>query len=119
MKLVSQTALTQHALALLVRSFGVRVIKPSPVLKACSPLLEHKDKSVRDGAKELAVRAAFACPHSRLAVLIVTLMSLLLQVELTRWLGAAAVKRDFTDKMRDAQKKEVSAARAMHATGVA
>ena len=29
------------------------------------------------------------------------------QVELTRWLGAAAVKRDFTDKMRDAQKKEV------------
>jgi len=38
------------------RSFGVRVIKPSPVLKACSPLLDHKDKSVRDGAKELAVR---------------------------------------------------------------
>lgn len=38
-----------------VRSFGVRVIKPSPVLKACSPLLDHKDKSVRDGAKELAV----------------------------------------------------------------
>jgi len=32
-----------------------------------------------------------------------------LQVELTRWLGAAAVKRDFTDKMRDAQKKEVRA----------
>jgi hypothetical protein len=28
-------------------------------------------------------------------------------VELTRWLGAAAVKRDLTDKMRDAQKKEV------------
>ena len=39
------------------RSFGVRVIKPSPVLKACSPLLDHKDKSVRDGAKELAVSA--------------------------------------------------------------
>jgi hypothetical protein len=35
------------------------------------------------------------------------------QVELTRWLGAAAVKRDFTDKMRDAQKKEVSTAHAM------
>ncbi len=28
-------------------------------------------------------------------------------MELTRWLGAAAVKRDLTDKMRDAQKKEV------------
>ena len=38
-----------------LRSFGVRVVKPSPVLKACSPLLDHKDKSVRDGAKELAV----------------------------------------------------------------
>jgi hypothetical protein len=31
------------------------------------------------------------------------------QVELTRWLGAAAVKRDLTDKMRDAQKKEARA----------
>ena len=31
-------------------------------------------------------------------------------MELTRWLGAAAVKRDFTDKMRDAQKKEVRTA---------
>jgi hypothetical protein len=26
------------------------------VLKACSPLFDHKDKSVRDGAKDLAVR---------------------------------------------------------------
>jgi cytoskeleton-associated protein 5 len=60
-------------------------MKPSPVLRACGPLLDHKDKAVRDGAKELAV-------------------------ELTRWLGAAAVKRDLTDKMRDAQKKEVRAA---------
>jgi hypothetical protein len=34
----------------------VRVVKPSPVLKACSPLFDHKDKAVRDGAKELAVR---------------------------------------------------------------
>ena len=63
------------------RAFGPRVVKPSPVLKACGPLFDHKDKAVRDGAKELAV-------------------------ELTRWLGAAAVKRDLTDKMRDAQKKE-------------
>ena len=65
-----------------VKAYGVRVVKPTPVLKACGPLLDHKDKGVRDGAKELAV-------------------------ELTRWLGAAAVKRDLTDKMRDAQKKEV------------
>ena len=40
------------------------------------------------------------------------------QIELTRWLGAAAVKRDLTDKMRDAQKKAVRAhhilARSMH-----
>ena len=93
----------------------MRVIKPSPVLKACSPLLDHKDKSVRDGAKELAVRmrapvpccatgAARFCASAAL-----TYALSFLQVELTRWLGAAAVKRDFTDKMRDAQKKEVSA----------
>ena len=58
------------------------MIKPSPVLKACGPLFDHKDKAVRDGAKDIAV-------------------------EMTRWMGAAAVKRDLTDKMRDAQKKEV------------
>ena len=68
-------ARTDFASALLLRnartcrSFGVRVIKPSPVLKACSPLLDHKDKSVRDGAKELAVRTQapefMPCPANR------------------------------------------------------
>jgi hypothetical protein len=38
------------------------------------------------------------------------------QVELTRWLGAAAVKRDLTDKMRDAQKKEARASSAWACT---
>lgn len=64
-------------------AFGVRVVKPTPLLKASGPLFDHKDAAVRDTAKALAV-------------------------ELTRWLGAAAVKRDLTDKMRDAQKKGVS-----------
>ena len=68
-----------------LKSFGPRVVKPTPLLKAAGPLFDHKDKAVRDGAKEIAV-------------------------ELTRWLGAAAVKTGFTDKMRDAQKEEVEAA---------
>ena len=68
-----------------LRAFGPRVIKPTPLLKAAGPLFDHKDKAVRDGAKDVAV-------------------------ELTRWLGAAAVRRDLTDKMRDAQKEEVVAA---------
>jgi hypothetical protein len=58
------------------RAFGVRVIKPSPVLKACSPLLDHKDKSVRDGAKELAVRVPLPAAKRfavRCTVLLVTL----------------------------------------------
>ena len=68
-----------------LKAFGPRVVKPTPLLKAAGPLFDHKDKAVRDGAKEIAV-------------------------ELTRWLGAAAVKQGFTDKMRDAQKEEVEAA---------
>ena len=122
-------ALTSPALLLrnacTCRSFGVRVIKPSPVLKACSPLLDHKDKSVRDGAKELAVRMQapefMPSPATALhcASLALTCPLLFVQVELTRWLGAAAVKRDFTDKMRDAQKKEVSIHRPGFPTGLA
>ena len=51
------------------RSFGVRVIKPSPVLKAVGPLFDHKDNAVRDGAKDLAVRtmpldSTLVCSHS-------------------------------------------------------
>ena len=68
-----------------LRAFGLRVVKPTPLLKAAGPLFDHKDKAVRDGAKDVAV-------------------------ELTRWLGAAAVRRDLTDKMRDSQKEEVVAA---------
>jgi cytoskeleton-associated protein 5 len=68
-----------------LRAFGPRVVKPTPLLKAAGPLFDHKDKAVRDGAKDVAV-------------------------ELTRWLGAAAVRRDLTDKMRDSQKEEVVAA---------
>lgn len=37
------------------RAFGVRVIKPSPVLKAVGPLFDHKDSTVRDKAKDIAV----------------------------------------------------------------
>ena len=66
-------------------AFGIKNIKPQPILKAAGPLFDHKDAAVRDKAKDLAV-------------------------ELTRWMGAMAVRRDLTDKMRDAQKKEVEEA---------
>ncbi len=87
-----------------LKAFGVRVVKPSPLMKAVSTLLDHKDGAVRVGAKDIAARQpAYVCdcdtPSSHSAETS--------QVELTRWLGPAAVKRDLTSKMRDAQKKEV------------
>ncbi len=98
---------SRSACAFSLRLFGPRVIKPSPLLKACGPLFDHKDKSVRDGAKDIAVRRLVSCwrclvrcPHA------CVLSQRARQVEMTRWMGAAAVKRDLTDKMRDAQKKE-------------
>ena len=73
-------------------AFGVRVVKPQPLLRAAGPLFDHKDAAVRDTAKALAV-------------------------ELTRWLGAGAVKRDLTDKMRDAAKKGVRSLRGLCGKG--
>jgi hypothetical protein len=82
------------------------------VLKACGPLFDHKDKAVRDGAKEIAVRARSHAQRERTHAQSSSRPALnapdaARQVEMTRWMGAAAVKRDLTDKMRDAQKKEV------------
>ena len=39
-----------------LRAFGPRIIKPTPLLKAAGPLFDHKDKAVRDGVKDIAVR---------------------------------------------------------------
>lgn len=93
--------------------FGVRVVKPTPILKAVGPLFDHKDSTVRDKAKDIAVRAGNATTSRRSASPLLLHLSQLPglrryrpQVELTRWMGPAAVKRDMTDKMRDAQKKE-------------
>jgi cytoskeleton-associated protein 5 len=40
-----------------LRSFGAKVIKVSPLLKAVVPLLDHRDKPVRDEGKALIVEA--------------------------------------------------------------
>ena len=40
-----------------LRSFGAKVVKVSPLLKAVVPLLDHRDKSVRDEGKALIVEA--------------------------------------------------------------
>jgi hypothetical protein len=39
-----------------LRAFGVRVVKPTPVMKCVATLVDHKDGSVRENAKEVAVR---------------------------------------------------------------
>jgi len=40
-----------------LRSFGAKVIKISPLLKAIVPLMDHRDKDVREGGKRLIIEA--------------------------------------------------------------
>ena len=40
-----------------LRSFGAKVIKVSPLLKAIIPLMSHRDKDVREGGKRLIIEA--------------------------------------------------------------
>jgi len=40
-----------------LRNFGVKVIKVSPLLKAVLPLMDHRDKDVREGGKKLIIEA--------------------------------------------------------------
>ena len=40
-----------------LKTFGAKVIKVSPLLKAVVPLLDHRDKPVRDEGKLLIVEA--------------------------------------------------------------
>lgn len=71
------------ALRLAVAEFGTpKVVPPKPILKGMSHLFDSKDAKIRGAAKDLTV-------------------------ELTRWLGPDAVKRDLLDKMRDTMQAEV------------
>ena len=40
-----------------LRSFGAKVIKISPLLKAVIPLLDHRDKDVRENGKRLIIES--------------------------------------------------------------
>jgi cytoskeleton-associated protein 5 len=40
-----------------LKAFGVKVIKVSPLLKAVTPLLDNRDKGIRDDGKQLIVEA--------------------------------------------------------------
>ena len=40
-----------------LRAFGAKVIKVSPLLKAVVPLLDHRDKVVREEGKQLIIEA--------------------------------------------------------------
>ena len=40
-----------------LRCFGAKVIKISPLLKAIVPLMDHRDKDVREGGKKLIIEA--------------------------------------------------------------
>ena len=73
-----------QALTRAVESFGTpSVIPAKPILKGVSHLFESKDAKVRDAAKALTV-------------------------ELTRWLGPDAVRRDLLEKMRAGMQAEVT-----------
>lgn len=75
-----------NAVLAAVREFGTpRVISPTAILKGLAPLFDAKDAKVRTAAKEITV-------------------------EMTRWLGAQAVKRDLIDKMREAMQADVNKA---------
>ena len=60
-KLPKGVAACADVLLSALRAFGPRVVKPSPLLKACGPLFDHKDGSVRDNAKEIAARFCARC----------------------------------------------------------
>ena len=73
-----------QALTRAVESFGTPSVVPAkPILKGVSHLFESKDAKVRDAAKALTV-------------------------ELTRWLGPDAVRRDLLEKMRAGMQAEVT-----------
>jgi cytoskeleton-associated protein 5 len=40
-----------------LRNFGAKVIKVSPLLKGILPLMDHRDKDVREGGKRLIIEA--------------------------------------------------------------
>ena len=65
-----------EALRATLAAFGTPgVVPPKPILKGIAPLFDSKDGKVRDAAKELTV-------------------------ELTRWLGVDATRKDLLEKMR-------------------
>lgn len=66
----------------IVACFGVKVVKPQPVLKALSPLFDSKDAKIREFAKQLVV-------------------------ELGKWVGVDLIRQSLMEKMRDAMKKDV------------
>jgi hypothetical protein len=57
-KVPKAVAAAVECLLAALRGFGVRVVKPSPVMKTVAPLLDHKDGAVREAAKEVVVRPA-------------------------------------------------------------
>lgn len=75
-----------NALLTAVKAFGTpKVIPAGAMLKGLVPLFDAKDAKVRAAAKEITV-------------------------EMTRWLGSDAVKRDLIDKMRDSMQADVNKA---------
>jgi cytoskeleton-associated protein 5 len=75
-----------NAVLMAVTSFGTpKVVPASAILKGLAPLFDAKDAKVRSTAKDITV-------------------------EMTKWLGAQAVKRDLIDKMREAMQADVNKA---------
>ena len=84
-----------EALRAALASFGTPgVVPPKPILKGIAHLFDSKDGKVRDAAKDLTV-------------------------ELTRWLGVDAVRKDLLEKMRAGMRAEVEAAVAKAGVGLA
>jgi len=48
---------TLQALAEILRAFGAKIIKVSPLLKATTPLLDHRDKGIREEGKQLIIES--------------------------------------------------------------
>lgn len=75
-----------NAILAAVRDFGTpKVVPANVILKGLAPLFDAKDAKVRAAAKDITV-------------------------EMTKWLGAAAVKRDLIDKMRESMQADVNKA---------
>jgi cytoskeleton-associated protein 5 len=83
-----------EALRAALASFGTGVVPPKPILKGIAHLFESKDGKVRDAAKDLTV-------------------------ELTRWLGVDAARKDLLEKMRAGMRAEVEASVAKAGVGSA